>query len=129
MLDRIDLQIEVPRLTSDELLNTKPSTETSKDIKARVIKARKIQKERYKNDGILTNSQLTPKLVKKYCTLDEKSQEILKMAVAKFDLSGRSYDRVLKLARTIADLDEKENIEAKHIAQALQYRVSNTSSN
>lgn len=129
LLDRIDLQIEVPRLTSDELLNTKPPTETSKDIKARVIKARKIQKERYKNDGILTNSQLTPKLVKKYCTLDEKSQEILKMAVAKFDLSGRSYDRVLKLARTIADLDEKENIEAKHIAQALQYRVSNTSSN
>ena len=127
LLDRIDLQIDVPRLTPEELLNIKPSDETSKDIKARVIKARKIQKERYKNEGILTNSQLTPKLVKKYCILDEKSQELLKMAVSKFDLSGRSYDRVLKISRTIADLADKENIESSHIAQALQYRMANDS--
>ena len=126
LLDRIDLQIDVPRLTSDELLNMKPSEETSADIKKRVIKARQIQKERYKNDAILTNSQLTPKLVKKYCVLDEKSLELLKMAVAKFDLSGRAYDRVLKISRTIADLDGKENIEAAHIAQALQYRMTNS---
>ena len=129
LLDRIDLQIDVPRLTADELLNMKPPGETSKDIRERVIKARKIQKERYKNDGILTNSQLTPKLVKKYCQLDDKSKEILKMAVSKFDLSGRSYDRVLKLARTIADLSGKENIEASHIAQALQYRMVNKEEN
>ena len=124
LLDRIDLQIEVPRLTADELLNIKPANETSKDIRERVIKARKIQKERYKNDGILTNSQLTPNLVKKYCKLDEKSQELLKMAVNKFDLSGRSYDRVLKLSRTIADLQESETIQSSHIAQALQYRMN-----
>ena len=126
LLDRIDLQIEVPRLTSDEILNMKPSEETSADIKERVIKARQIQKKRYKNEGILTNSQLTPKLVKKYCVLDEKSQELLKIAVAKFDLSGRAYDRVLKISRTIADLEGKENIEAGHIAQALQYRMANS---
>ena len=125
LLDRIDLQIEVPRLTSDDLLNMKPSDETSADIKKRVIKARQLQKERYKNDGILTNSQLTPKLVKKYCQLDEKSRELLKMAVTKFDLSGRAYDRVLKISRTIADLSGKKNIEANHIAQALQYRMVN----
>ena len=126
LLDRIDLQIEGPRLTSDEILNMKPSEETSADIKERVIKARQIQKKRYKNEGILTNSQLTPKLVKKYCVLDEKSQELLKIAVAKFDLSGRAYDRVLKISRTIADLEGKENIEAGHIAQALQYRMANS---
>ena len=123
LLDRIDLQIDVQSLTADELLNTKPSTETSKDIKKRVIKARQIQKERFKKDGIFTNSQMTPKLVKKYCVLDEKSQELLKMAVSKFDLSGRAYDRVLKLSRTIADLKESKNITSEHIAQALQYRM------
>ncbi|MBQ7449964.1 YifB family Mg chelatase-like AAA ATPase [bacterium] len=123
LLDRIDLHIDVPRLSAEELVNMKPSGETSKQIRERVIKARKIQKERYKNDGILTNSQLTPKLVKKYCVLDDKSKELLKMAVAKFNLSGRSYDRILKLSRTIADISGSENIESSHIAQALQYRI------
>lgn len=127
LLDRIDLQIEVPRLSAEELLNMKPSEESSSDIKKRVIKARQLQKERYKNEGILTNSQLTPKLIKKYCILNEKSKELLKMAITKFDLSGRSYDRILKLARTIADLNEKDNIESSHIAQALQYRMTNFS--
>ena len=103
--------------------------ETSKDIKKRVIKARKIQKERYKNDGILTNSQMTPKLIKKYCILDKKSQEILKVAITKFGLSGRAYDKVLKLSRTIADLNESENIESQHIAQALQYRMNSIKEN
>ena len=125
MLDRIDLQINVPKLSAQELLNMQPSKETSKDIRERVIKARKIQKERFKNDGILTNSQMTPKLIRKYCILDEKSQTILKAATAKFDLSGRSYDRVLKLSRTIADLAGSENIQSIHIAQALQYRMAN----
>ena len=123
LLDRIDLHIDVPRLSAEELVNMKPSGETSKEIRERVIKARKIQKERYKNDGILTNSQLTPKLVKKYCILDEKSKELLKAAVVKFNLSGRSYDRILKLSRTIADIQESKDIAASHIAQALQYRI------
>ena len=124
LLDRIDLHIDVQRLSAEELINMKPSGETSKDIRERVIKARKIQKERYKNEGILTNSQLTPKLIKKYCVLDEKSKELLKAAVVRFELSGRAYDRILKLSRTIADINGVENIEASHIAQALQYRMT-----
>ena len=124
LLDRIDIQIDVPRLTTDELLNTNTEAESSVDIRKRVINARKIQKERYKETGILTNSQLTADMVKKYCKIDESSKEILKLAVTKYQLSGRRYDRVLKLSRTIADLDNSEIITTKHITQALQYRFS-----
>ena len=124
LLDRIDIQIDVPRLTTDELLNTNTEAESSVDIRKRVINARKIQKERYKEAGILTNSQLTADMVKKYCKIDENSKEILKLAVTKYQLSGRRYDRVLKLSRTIADLDNSEIITTKHITQALQYRFS-----
>lgn len=127
LLDRIDLQVEVPRLTAEELLNTQPSAETSADIRKRVIKARKIQAERYKNDGILTNSELTAKLIKKYCPLDKASAEILKTASIKYQLSGRRYDRILKLARTIADLEASKDIQQTHIMQALQYRISKRS--
>ena len=129
LLDRIDLQVEVPRLTSDELLNIEPATESSADIRKRVIKARKIQAERYKNDGILTNSELTSKLIKKYCQIDAQSAALLKTAIVKYQLSGRRYDRILKLARTIADLDNSENIKQIHLMQALQYRMSNFLSN
>ena len=124
LLDRIDIQIDVPRLTTDELLNTNTEAESSVDIRKRVINARKIQKKRYKEAGILTNSQLTADMVKKYCKIDESSKEILKLAVTKYQLSGRRYDRVLKLSRTIADLDNSEIITTKHITQALQYRFS-----
>ena len=125
LLDRIDLQIDVPRLTSDELLNSNSQEESSSQIRARVIKARKIQLERYKNEGILTNSELTPKLIKKYCPLDEKCQELIKIASVKYQLSGRRYDRVLKLARTIADLSDSKEISQTHLMQALQYRMMN----
>ncbi len=125
LLDRIDLQVEVPRLTSEELLNAKPASESSFDIRKRVIKARKIQAERYKNDGILTNSELTSKLIKKYCQIDGASAEMLKVAAVKYQLSGRRYDRILKLARTIADLENSDNITQNHIMQAIQYRMLN----
>lgn len=123
LLDRIDLQIEVPRLTSEELLKSTALEETSADIRKRVISARKIQTTRYKNDNILTNSELTPKLIKKYCKLDKESEELLKTAIVKYQLSGRRYDRILKLARTIADLDNSADIKQTHIMQALQYRT------
>ncbi len=123
LLDRIDLHVEVPRLTSEELLNTQPAVESSADIKKRVINARKIQAERYKNDGILTNSELTAKLIKKYCQIDKACADILKLAAVKYQLSGRRYDRVLKLARTIADLETSKDIQQTHIMQALQYRI------
>lgn len=123
LLDRIDLQIEVPRLTSDELLNSTQIEESSLEIRKRVIHARKIQADRYKNEGILTNSELTPKLIKKYCKIDKSCEEIFKIAIVKYQLSGRRYDRILKLARTIADLENSQEIKQNHLMQALQYRT------
>lgn len=121
LLDRIDLMINVPRLTTDELIQ-KGESEPSAKIRERIVRARKIQAQRYKNDGILTNSELTTKLIKKYCVLSDKCTEILKFAAQKYNLSGRKYNRILKLARTIADLDNSENITELHISQALQYK-------
>ncbi len=123
LLDRIDLQIDVPRLTAKELLNTDENAESSAQIRERVIKARKIQAARYKSENILTNSELTSEMVKKYCQIDEASKEIFKTAIVKYQLSGRRYDRTLKLARTIADLDGVEIIGQKHLMQALQYKM------
>lgn len=123
LLDRIDLQIEVPRLTPEELLNMKDDSEPSNEIRKRVISARKIQVQRYHNTNILTNSELTSDLIKQFCKIDKNSEDMLKTAIIKFNLSGRSYDRILKLARTIADLENVVNISQMHIAQALQYRT------
>ncbi len=125
LLDRIDIIIDVPRLKIDELTDNSPTqAETSEQIRERVIKARNIQLERYKGLGIYTNSELTPKLIKKFCKLDEASTNLLKEAVKKFNLSARAYDRLLKLSRTLADLEEAQDIQPKHIAQAIQYRSS-----
>ncbi len=123
LLDRIDLHVDVPRLTAEELLNMNSDAEPSCDIRKRVVNARKIQAERYKNEGILTNSELTPKLIKKYCKLGNDCSEILKTASVKYGLSGRRYDRILKLARTIADLENSKDIKQNHIMQALQYKM------
>ena len=120
LLDRIDLQVEVPRLSPEELLNMKIESEPSSEIRKRVIKARKRQAQRYIKNGILTNCELNSDLIKKFCKVDEKSESMLKSAIIKFNLSGRSYDRILKLARTIADLDNSSQILQSHIAQALQ---------
>lgn len=125
LLDRIDIQVDVPRLIPTELLATTEIEEDSATIRKRVIAARKIQAIRYKNDNILTNSELTSELIKKYCQLDSKSQELMKIAIVKYQLSGRRYDRVLKLARTIADLANSENIQQIHLMQALQYKMFN----
>ncbi len=121
LLDRIDIHIEVQAIKYDELSQDRPS-ESSDEIKKRVDKARKIQLERYKSDGIICNSELSSELIRKYCKLDEESKELLKVAFEKLGFSARAHDRVLKLARTIADLDESENIEKKHLAEAIQYR-------
>lgn len=123
LLDRIDLQIEVPRLSPEELLTMKTEAEPSSEIRKRVVKARQIQAQRYKNTPILTNSELNSDLIKQFCQIDEASEQLLKSAIIKFNLSGRSYDRILKLSRTIADLEESPNITQMHIAQALQYRT------
>ena len=122
LLDRIDLQIEITPVPFDEISNTAPG-ESSATIRERVIAARKIQEERFKNEkGIYCNAQMPPKLIAKYATLDETSLAMLKTAMTRFDLSARAYDRILKVARTIADLDKSENIQFQHIAEAIGYR-------
>ena len=123
LLDRIDLVVNVPRLTTEELVNTSTDSEPSSKIRERVVNARKIQAKRYFNEGILTNSELSGKLIKKFCKLDDKTSEFLKQASQKYKLSGRKYDRILKLARTIADLRNSDNIEMTDISLALQYRM------
>ena len=122
LLDRIDLQIEIVPVPFEEISKSAPG-ETSAAIRERVIAARKIQEERFKDkDGIYCNAQMTPKLIAKYAVLDETSLSILKTAMSRLNLSARAYDRILKVARTIADLDNCENITAHHIAEAIGYR-------
>lgn len=121
LLDRIDIQVEVTPVKYEKLQGTE-KIETSVKIKERVNKARVIQQNRYKELEIHSNSQLTPNLIKKYCKLGEKERQILKKAFETLGLSARAHDRILKVARTIADLDEKENIETSHITEAIQYR-------
>ena len=120
-LDRIDIQIEVTPVKYQKIASEE-KIESSEVIKHRVDSARKIQLDRYKQYGIFSNSELTPSLSNIYCKLDLKSKEIVQNAFERLGLSARGYERILKVARTIADLDEKENIEAKHIAEAIQYR-------
>lgn len=121
LIDRIDIQIEVTPVKYEKLEENE-KVETSKQIKQRVDLAREIQKERYKEEKIYSNSMLTPKLIEKYCKIDEKSRKLLQNAFEKLGLSARAYGRILKVARTIADLDGKENIQVNHIAEAIQYR-------
>ena len=122
LLDRIDICTEVSPVKYQKL-DSNEKIETSEEIKKRVDKARKIQLERYKDKNIFSNSELTPKLIEEYCKLDSKGKQILENAFNKLKLSARAYGRILKVARTIADLDESENIEVKHIAEAIQYRT------
>ncbi len=121
MLDRIDLHVEVPPVDYSAL-SSKASEETSAEIKARVNKARKIQQERYKGTGISCNARLTPDLIKKYCILTEDASKYLELSFERLGMSARAYDRILKVARTIADLDASEIIEKNHIFSAISFR-------
>lgn len=121
LLDRIDLHVEVMPVEFDDLSdNTR--AEPSEVIRKRVNAARKIQNERYAGTGITCNAMLTPAMLQKYCVMTEGAKTLLKNAFERMGLSARAYDRILKVARTIADLDKSENIDTKHIAEALQYR-------
>ncbi|HLC88002.1 MAG TPA: YifB family Mg chelatase-like AAA ATPase [Patescibacteria group bacterium] len=120
-LDRVDIHLDVPNLPVEKLTNEMVS-EDSKTIRFRVVNARKIQKERFKEKGILTNSEMSNALIKQFCQPDKEGLDLLKLAISNLNLSARAYYRVLKLARTIADLDEAPQILQKHLAEALQYR-------
>jgi magnesium chelatase family protein len=122
LLDRIDLHIEVVPVPFNELA-AKQAVESSATVRERVIKARAIQSERYKDQpNVHCNAQMSSKMLGKYANPDESGQAILKNAMEKLDLSARAYDRILKVSRTIADLEGSESIEAHHVAEGVQYR-------
>ena len=121
LLDRVDMHIEVNSIEYDDLSSNKKE-ESSSVIRKRVNQARAIQTNRYNNVQIYCNAQLSSQMIKKHCSLDKESNQILKQAFEKFDLSARAYSRILKVARTIADLAGEENIQLEHVAEAIQYR-------
>ncbi|MBQ5958891.1 MAG: YifB family Mg chelatase-like AAA ATPase [Bacteroidales bacterium] len=122
LMDRIDLHVEVLPVAYNELSDTRRG-EPSAEIRKRVISARKIQELRFKDcPGIHANAQMTTKLLQQYCSLDQRSQGALRNAMHRLGLSARAYDRILKVARTIADLEGSENIKYEHIAEAITYR-------
>ncbi len=121
LLDRMDLHIEVPRLEYEQLTDAQPA-ESSRSMQARVTQAREIQNQRFAACSFSFNSRMTANAIKLFCRLDRESRSVLKHAFDKFNLSARAYDRILKIARTIADLEAANDIQVDHVAEAIQYR-------
>ena len=121
MLDRMDLHVNVPSVEF-EAMRRREKAESSAEVKARVNRAREVQKERFSGTDVACNAQMTPAMVGEYCTLDAAGEKLLKGAFERLGLTARSHDRLLRVARTIADLDGSETIEAHHLAEAIQYR-------
>jgi magnesium chelatase family protein len=122
LLDRIDIHVEVTPVSYNELA-TERLSEKSELVRERVIKAREKQEKRYQNnDGVHCNAQMGSKQLREICKIDETGNTLLKTAMEKLGLSARAYDRILKVARTIADLDDCSTIETNHLAEAIQYR-------
>ncbi|MBR9860686.1 YifB family Mg chelatase-like AAA ATPase [bacterium] len=123
LLDRIDIHIEVTPVEFDEMNNRQAESERSTDIRTRVMEARERQVERFKeNKAIHANAQMESNMIRKYCEIDQQGAVLLKAAMNKLNLSARAYDRILKVARTIADLSGSDNIAMEHLAEAIQYR-------
>lgn len=125
LLDRIDIHIEVPRLSPQQLMSRQPG-ESSAAVRARVAKARKVQTDRYGNSedrGVTCNAQLKARQLREYCQLDGTARDMLRSAIDKFGLSARAYDRILKVSRTVADLDGSDEILLHHVAEAINYRT------
>lgn len=121
LLDRIDIQIQVKGVKYGDI-ESAGKTESSDRIRERVVRVRTVQFERYRNSGIYANSQLSPSMIEKYCRLDSEGKQLIKSAFEKLGLSARAYNRILKVARTIADIEGSERIKTPHIAEAVQYR-------
>lgn len=122
LLDRIDLHVEVTPVTFDQMTEARKS-ETSADIQARVDRARTVQEKRFADYAdIHSNAMMPPQMVKDICQISEEGRQLLKTAMERLGLSARAYDRILKVARTIADLAGTEAIEINHLAEAIQYR-------
>ena len=121
LLDRIDLHVEVTPISFEQMTQNR-RTESSEIIRERVIKARVVQEERFKSSSIHSNSMMGSQLVKEVCQVNEAGRTLLKTAMERLGLSARAYDRILKVSRTIADLEGKESIMIEHLAEAIQYR-------
>jgi len=122
LLDRIDIHVEVPAVQYSDISSSKPG-EASEAIRNRVQTARAIQGERFGKSKVTCNSRMTTRHLKSHCQLDEAGQDLIKMAMTELNFSARAYDRILKVARTIADLEASESIQANHISEAIQYRT------
>ncbi|MCX5679684.1 MAG: hypothetical protein NTZ95_03380 [Candidatus Omnitrophica bacterium] len=120
-MDRIDIHLEVPRLKLENLTD-KRRGEPSEEIRKRVDRAREVQKIRYRSDGIWFNAHLESKDLDKYCLMDKESEDLLKLAILELGISARAYDKILKVSRTISDLEGKDIIEAHHISETISYR-------
>ncbi|MDZ7587520.1 MAG: ATP-binding protein, partial [Patescibacteria group bacterium] len=124
ILDRIDIHVQVPFVEVEKLrLSDERKRESSKSIRERVVAARKIQEKRFKGEGIYANAEMRNKQMKQFCALNLDAERLLQQAADKWQLSARSYFRLIKVGRTIADLAGSENIEYSHVAEALQYKV------
>jgi magnesium chelatase family protein len=122
LLDRIDIHMEVPAVKYKEI-SSETKGETSAEIRLRVIRARKIQYERFAHlKDVFNNGDMGSKEVRQYCKVDSACADLLKMAMTKLGFSARAYDRILKVSRTIADLENSENIQSQHVSEAIQYR-------
>src|SRR5256712_898203 len=123
LLDRIDIHIDVPAVKFRELTgDTPPGAESSASIRQRVIKARERQRERLAPEEIFSNAAMTPRLIRSYCLIDSESETMLERAMTRLGLSARAYDRILKVSRTIADLEDSDEIRSAHVAEAVHYR-------
>ena len=123
LLDRIDIHVDVPAVRFKELTsNAAPEGESSAQIRERVVRARGRQRERLQGEGIFSNAQMSPRLIRKYCRIDAESEQMLERAMTRLGLSARAYDRILKVSRTIADLEGAEEIRPAHVAEAVGYR-------
>jgi magnesium chelatase family protein len=122
LLDRIDLHIQVPAVKYKELAEDEKSEESAV-IRERILSARRLQGQRLGAFGIYCNAQMTPRTLRRFCRLDSESQKQMENAITRIGLSARAYDRILKVSRTIADLENSENIRAHHVSEAIQYRT------
>ena len=121
ILDRIDIHIEVEPVEYDRLAS-REKEESSAQIRERVNKAREIQRKRFEGTGVTCNAKMSPAMTKEYCILSDEASDLLRMSFERLGLSARAYDKILRISRTIADLDGCENIETRHVARAIQYR-------
>jgi magnesium chelatase family protein len=122
LLDRIDIHIDVPAVKFKELASDAPA-ESSSVIRERVVRARRVQLERFASERIFCNAQMSPRLIRKYCAIDSESKGLLENAITRLGLSARAYDRILKVSRTLADIEGRQDIAPSNVSEAIQYRT------